>query len=135
MRRLIGGSAVFGIGWGSRGLVAPAAQLPRSAPARWEVFAFTAAMLAGIFAARYLQTPVAGPKPATSLIHPEETENVRQSREHEYPTPEVEPFFDPATTHDFLRRVKRHPISNSCADPSTASMDIDLFGRTAASHL
>jgi len=62
--RLIGGSAVFGIGWGIAGFC-PGGALPALGTGRWEVFAFTAAMLAGIFAARYLQT-LSRPKPATS---------------------------------------------------------------------
>ncbi len=53
--RLIGGSAVFGIGWGLSGFC-PGGALPALGTGRWEVLAFTAAMLAGIFLARFTQT-------------------------------------------------------------------------------
>ncbi len=62
--RLLGGSAVFGIGWGIAGFC-PGGALPALGTGRWEVFAFAAAMLAGIFAARYLQS-LSRPKPATT---------------------------------------------------------------------
>ena len=62
--RLIGGSAVFGIGWGIAGFC-PGGALPALGTGRWEVFAFAAAMLAGIFAARTLQS-LSRPKPATT---------------------------------------------------------------------
>jgi uncharacterized membrane protein YedE/YeeE len=62
--RLIGGSAVFGVGWGIAGFC-PGGALPALGTGRWEVIAFTAAMLAGIFAARYLQS-LSRPKPATT---------------------------------------------------------------------
>lgn len=62
--RLIGGSAVFGIGWGIAGFC-PGGALPALGTGRIEVIAFTAAMLGGIFAARYLQS-LSRPKPATS---------------------------------------------------------------------
>lgn len=52
--RLIGGSAVFGIGWGISGFC-PGGALPALGTGRWEVFAFTAALVAGIFLAQFLQ--------------------------------------------------------------------------------
>lgn len=51
--KLVGGSAVFGIGWGLSGFC-PGGALPALGTGRWEVFAFLAAMLAGMFAARAL---------------------------------------------------------------------------------
>jgi len=53
--RLIGGSAVFGVGWGIAGFC-PGAALPVLGTGRVEVIAFVAALLAGIFAAKYLQS-------------------------------------------------------------------------------
>lgn len=53
--RLIGGSALFGIGWGIAGFC-PGGALPALGTGRWEVFAFTAALVAGIFLARFFQS-------------------------------------------------------------------------------
>jgi uncharacterized membrane protein YedE/YeeE len=53
--RLIGGSAVFGIGWGIAGFC-PGGALPALGTGRIDVIAFVIAMLGGIFAARYLQS-------------------------------------------------------------------------------
>jgi len=53
--RLLGGSAVFGVGWGIAGFC-PGGALPALGTGRLDVIAFVAAMLAGIFAARYLQS-------------------------------------------------------------------------------
>jgi len=53
--RLIGGSAVFGIGWGIAGFC-PGGALPALGTGRWEVFAFTAALIGGIFLAKYIQS-------------------------------------------------------------------------------
>jgi hypothetical protein len=53
--RLIGGSAVFGIGWGIAGFC-PGGALPALGTGRWEVFAFTAALIAGIILARFIQS-------------------------------------------------------------------------------
>lgn len=53
--RLIGGSAVFGVGWGIAGFC-PGGALPALGTGRIDVAAFVAAMLAGIFAAKYLQS-------------------------------------------------------------------------------
>lgn len=51
--KLVGGSAVFGIGWGIAGFC-PGGALPALGTGRWEVFAFVAALVAGIFVARWL---------------------------------------------------------------------------------
>lgn len=56
--RLIGGSAVFGIGWGIAGFC-PGGALPALGTGRWEVFAFTAALVAGILLAKALTTTFA----------------------------------------------------------------------------
>jgi len=63
--KLIAGSAVFGIGWGIAGFC-PGGALPALGTGRWEVFAFAAAMVIGILAARYAQSVTASRiKPAT----------------------------------------------------------------------
>ncbi|MEI4261232.1 DUF6691 family protein [Roseovarius sp. D0-M9] len=51
---LIGGSAVFGAGWGIAGFC-PGGALPALGTGRAEVFIFVAALLAGIIAAKVLQ--------------------------------------------------------------------------------
>ncbi len=53
--RLLGGSAVFGIGWGIAGFC-PGGALPALGTGRWEVVTFTAAVIAGIFVAKILQS-------------------------------------------------------------------------------
>lgn len=53
--KLIGGSAVFGIGWGIAGFC-PGGALPALGTGRWEVFAFTAALIAGILLAKALMS-------------------------------------------------------------------------------
>lgn len=53
--RLIGGSALFGIGWGIAGFC-PGASLPALGTGRWEVFVFVAALAAGIVLAKALQS-------------------------------------------------------------------------------
>ena len=58
--RLLGGAAVFGIGWGISGFC-PGGALPALGTGRTEVFVFVAAMLAGIFAARALMKRTATP--------------------------------------------------------------------------
>lgn len=63
--RLLGGSAVFGIGWGIAGFC-PGGALPALGTGRWEVFAFTAAVIVGIFAAKALQSLGARATRATS---------------------------------------------------------------------
>ena len=52
---LIGGSAVFGIGWGIAGFC-PGGALPALGTGNVNVFIFTAALLAGIIAAKMLQS-------------------------------------------------------------------------------
>lgn len=62
--RLVGGSALFGIGWGISGFC-PGGALPALGTGAPEVFAFVAALIAGMILARFLQTPRSGqPKPA-----------------------------------------------------------------------
>ena len=51
--RLLGGSALFGVGWGIAGFC-PGGALPALGTGRIEVFAFMAALIAGIFAAKAL---------------------------------------------------------------------------------
>lgn len=51
---LIGGSTVFGIGWGITGFC-PGGALPVIGTGRSEVLIFVAALLAGIFAAKLMQ--------------------------------------------------------------------------------
>lgn len=53
--RLLGGAAVFGIGWGIAGFC-PGGAIPALGTGRWEVFAFTAAVIAGIYLAKALQS-------------------------------------------------------------------------------
>ena len=55
--KLIGGSALFGIGWGIAGFC-PGAAIPALATGRWEVALFLAAVLGG-FVLRRLFTPTA----------------------------------------------------------------------------
>lgn len=55
---LIGGSALFGIGWGIAGFC-PGGALPAIGTGRSEVFIFMAALIAGIFAAKLLQAALA----------------------------------------------------------------------------
>lgn len=57
-RKLVGGSALFGIGWGLAGFC-PGGALPALGTGRWEVFAFTGALVAGIILAKALQSAVA----------------------------------------------------------------------------
>ena len=52
--RLIGGSAVFGVGWGIAGFC-PGGALPALGTGRIEVILFVAALIGGIFAAKFLQ--------------------------------------------------------------------------------
>lgn len=51
--KLVGGSAIFGIGWGVAGFC-PGGALPALGTGRWEVFAFTGALVVGIFLARWI---------------------------------------------------------------------------------
>ena len=57
--RLIGGSAIFGIGWGIAGFC-PGGSLPMLGTGRWEVFVFTGALIAGILVAKLVQRSGAG---------------------------------------------------------------------------
>lgn len=49
--RLVGGSALFGVGWGIAGFC-PGAALPALGTGRWEVVVFVAAVVAGMALAR-----------------------------------------------------------------------------------
>jgi len=55
---LIGGSALFGVGWGMAGFC-PGGALPALGTGVAEVFTFTIALLAGIFVAKSLQKALA----------------------------------------------------------------------------
>ena len=52
--RLLGGSAIFGVGWGIAGFC-PGGALPAVGTLKPEVLIFTAALIAGIFLAKALQ--------------------------------------------------------------------------------
>ncbi|HCP80708.1 MAG TPA: permease [Octadecabacter sp.] len=52
---LIVGSALFGVGWGIAGFC-PGGALPALGTGRSEVFIFVAALIAGIFAAKFLKS-------------------------------------------------------------------------------
>ena len=58
--RLVGGAAVFGIGWGVAG-VCPGGALPALGTGRIEIFIFVAALIAGILIARALQSAGSAP--------------------------------------------------------------------------
>ena len=51
--RLLGGAAVFGVGWGIAGFC-PGAAIPALGSGQFEVIVFVAALVAGIFAAKAL---------------------------------------------------------------------------------
>ena len=53
--KLIGGSAVFGIGWGLSGFC-PGGALPALGTGKWQALAFVTAMMVGITLARFLQS-------------------------------------------------------------------------------
>ena len=53
--KLIGGSALFGIGWGIAGFC-PGGALPALGTGRWEVFLFTGALIGGILLAKFLSS-------------------------------------------------------------------------------
>ena len=61
--RLLGGAAVFGIGWGIAGFC-PGGAIPALALGRPETAIFLAAMIAGIVAARFARGRSAKPAPA-----------------------------------------------------------------------
>lgn len=56
--KLVGGSALFGIGWGIAGFC-PGGALPALGTGRWEVFAFVGALITGIAMAKVLQSALA----------------------------------------------------------------------------
>lgn len=67
-RRLVGGSALFGIGWGIAGFC-PGGALPALGTGRLEVILFVAALVIGLLLARLL--PSAGRTPgASARSHP-----------------------------------------------------------------
>ena len=66
-RRLIGGAAVFGIGWGIVGFC-PGASIPMIATLDGHVLLFVAAMLAGMAIARLLSRWLAGRPPASEAM-------------------------------------------------------------------
>ncbi|SMX44581.1 DUF6691 family protein [Octadecabacter ascidiaceicola] len=55
---LIAGSAAFGVGWGIAGFC-PGGALPALGTGRSEVFIFVAALLAGVFVAKFLKSALA----------------------------------------------------------------------------
>ena len=57
--RLIGGSAVFGVGWGIAGFC-PGAAVPALGSGKWEVALFVVALLAGLRVARMIIDRQAG---------------------------------------------------------------------------
>ncbi|QBF30224.1 DUF6691 family protein [Thalassococcus sp. S3] len=63
--RLIGGAAIFGIGWGIAGFC-PGGALPALGTGRWEVFAFVAAVVSGIFLATFIQSSTARGRATTA---------------------------------------------------------------------
>ncbi|MEE4120899.1 MAG: DUF6691 family protein [Paracoccaceae bacterium] len=61
--RLIGGSALFGVGWGISGFC-PGGALPALGTGNLNVIAFVVALVAGMAAARYAQDLMARAQPA-----------------------------------------------------------------------
>jgi uncharacterized protein len=62
-RRLVLGSATFGVGWGIAGFC-PGGALPAIGTGHAEVFLFIAALIGGLLLARVLQARTPAPKPA-----------------------------------------------------------------------
>jgi hypothetical protein len=62
-RRLVLGSATFGVGWGIAGFC-PGGALPALGTGHPDVFAFLAALVGGLFLARFLQAWQQARKPA-----------------------------------------------------------------------
>ncbi len=62
--RLLGGSAVFGIGWGIAGFC-PGGALPVIGTGQPDVLIFVAALVAGMFAAKFFNRPAAPVAEAT----------------------------------------------------------------------
>jgi uncharacterized protein len=58
--RLIGGAAIFGVGWGLAGFC-PGPAIANLSTGNWRVFVFVAAMLAGMAAFRAVGRPIARP--------------------------------------------------------------------------
>ena len=56
--KLVGGSALFGIGWGIAGFC-PGGALPALGTGRWEVFAFVGALVVGVALGKGLQAALA----------------------------------------------------------------------------
>jgi uncharacterized membrane protein YedE/YeeE len=65
--RLIGGSALFGLGWGLAGFC-PGGALPALGTGRSEVITFVVALIAGILAARFLMR-IVRPQPSSLSAH------------------------------------------------------------------
>lgn len=63
--RLVGGSAVFGIGWGIAGFC-PGGALPAIGTGRTEVLVFSVALVAGILMTRLVLQLAKPPKPSSS---------------------------------------------------------------------
>ncbi len=63
--RLLGGSAIFGVGWGIAGFC-PGGALPALGTGDVDVLIFTAALVAGIFLAKGLMAANARRQPATA---------------------------------------------------------------------
>ena len=70
-RRLVAGSAIFGVGWGIAGFC-PGGALPALGTGRADVAAFVAALMAGIFAARFVTNRIAG-RPSGAGASPSST--------------------------------------------------------------
>ena len=60
--RLVGGSALFGIGWGIAGFC-PGAAIPALGTGRWEVALFLVSVVAGLVLKRF----IASPRPAKAV--------------------------------------------------------------------
>lgn len=73
--RLLGGSALFGVGWGIAGFC-PGGALPALGTGRIEVFAFVAALIAGIFVAKGLMA-LTHARAARLLRRETETEGIQ----------------------------------------------------------
>jgi uncharacterized membrane protein YedE/YeeE len=65
--KLVGGSAIFGVGWGISGFC-PGGALPAIGTGRSEVLMFVAALVVGIYAAKFFQKAQGG-KDATAATH------------------------------------------------------------------
>ena len=64
--RLVGGAALFGVGWGIAGFC-PGAAVPALGTGRWEVALFVAALLAGLWVARAIRDrPAGGGRPVNA---------------------------------------------------------------------